>query len=113
MPVCRGQWRTTAIGLDVDALYGQLFRRMADPGPGTRYAVVGVHWLRAGISYGLVACWCARVSAPAYRFLQRLPMSQQCGSLLITVRLSPRRLSRHWGRMTWWMTGNKSRNGAP
>jgi hypothetical protein len=32
--------RTAAIGLDVDTLYGQLLRRMADPGPGTRYAVV-------------------------------------------------------------------------
>jgi hypothetical protein len=32
--------RTAAIGLDVDTLYGQLLRRMADPGPGTSYAVV-------------------------------------------------------------------------
>ena len=32
--------RTAAIGLDVDALYGQLLRRMADPGAGARYAVV-------------------------------------------------------------------------
>jgi hypothetical protein len=32
--------RTAAIGLDVDTLYGQLLRRMADPGAGARYAVV-------------------------------------------------------------------------
>ena len=32
--------RTTAIGLDVGTLYGQLLRRMADPGTGARYAVV-------------------------------------------------------------------------
>lgn len=32
--------RTAAIGLDVDTLYGQLLRRMADPGANTRYAVV-------------------------------------------------------------------------
>jgi hypothetical protein len=32
--------RTAAIGLDVDTLYGQLLRRMADPGTGARYAVV-------------------------------------------------------------------------
>jgi hypothetical protein len=29
-----------AIGLDVDTLYGQLLRRMADPAAGARYAVV-------------------------------------------------------------------------
>jgi hypothetical protein len=32
--------RTAAIGLDVDTPYGQLLRRMADPGAGARYAVV-------------------------------------------------------------------------
>ena len=32
--------QTAAIGLDVDTLYGQLLRRMADPGAGARYAVV-------------------------------------------------------------------------
>lgn len=32
--------RTAAIGLDVDTLYGQLLRRMADPSVGARYAVV-------------------------------------------------------------------------
>jgi hypothetical protein len=32
--------RTAAVGLDVDTLYGQLLRRMADPGAGARYAVV-------------------------------------------------------------------------
>ena len=32
--------RTTAPGLDVDTLYGQLLRRMKDPEPGSRYAVV-------------------------------------------------------------------------
>jgi len=32
--------RSEAIGLDVDTLYGQLLRRMADPGAGARYAVV-------------------------------------------------------------------------
>jgi hypothetical protein len=32
--------RTAAIGLDVDTLYGQLLRRMKDPGSTARYAVV-------------------------------------------------------------------------
>src|SRR6266481_6131310 len=32
--------RTTSPGLDVDTLYGQLLRRMRDPKPGARYAVV-------------------------------------------------------------------------
>lgn len=32
--------RTAAIGLDVDTLYGQLLRRMTDPGSAARYAVV-------------------------------------------------------------------------
>jgi hypothetical protein len=32
--------RTTAPGLDVDTLYGQLLRRMSDPAQGARYAVV-------------------------------------------------------------------------
>jgi len=32
--------RTAAMGLDVDTLYGQLLRRMADPGSGARYGVV-------------------------------------------------------------------------
>ena len=32
--------QTAAIGLDVDTLYGQLLRRMNDPGATTRYAVV-------------------------------------------------------------------------
>ena len=32
--------RTTSPGLDVDTLYGQLLRRMKDPKPGDRYAVV-------------------------------------------------------------------------
>lgn len=32
--------RTTSPGLDVDTLYGQLLRRMRDPQPGSRYAVV-------------------------------------------------------------------------
>jgi hypothetical protein len=32
--------RTTSPGLDVDTLYGQLLRRMRDPDPGARYAVV-------------------------------------------------------------------------
>ena len=32
--------RTTSPGLDVDTLYGQLLRRMRDPEPGARYAVV-------------------------------------------------------------------------
>jgi hypothetical protein len=32
--------RTAAIGLDVDTLYGQLLRRMADPAADARYAVV-------------------------------------------------------------------------
>lgn len=32
--------RTAAIGLDVDTLYGQLLRRMRDPGADARYAVV-------------------------------------------------------------------------
>ena len=34
--------RTTAIGLDVDTMFGQLLRRMPQerPGPGTRFAVV-------------------------------------------------------------------------
>jgi hypothetical protein len=32
--------RTTAIGLDVDTLYGQLLRRMKHPEPEARYAVV-------------------------------------------------------------------------
>jgi hypothetical protein len=32
--------RTTSPGLDVDTLYGQLLRRMRDPQPAARYAVV-------------------------------------------------------------------------
>jgi hypothetical protein len=32
--------RTTSPGLDVDTLYGQLLRRMSNPEPGARYAVV-------------------------------------------------------------------------
>ncbi len=32
--------RTASPGLDVDTLYGQLLRRMRDPEPGARYAVV-------------------------------------------------------------------------
>jgi hypothetical protein len=32
--------RTTALGLDVDTLYGQLLRRMTDPHADARYAVV-------------------------------------------------------------------------
>ena len=32
--------RTAAIGLDVDNLYGQLLRRMKDPGANAQYAVV-------------------------------------------------------------------------
>jgi hypothetical protein len=32
--------RTAAMGLDVDTMYGQLLRRMKDPGGGARYAVV-------------------------------------------------------------------------
>jgi hypothetical protein len=32
--------RTAAIGLDAGTLYGQLLRRMKDPAPGSRYAVV-------------------------------------------------------------------------
>lgn len=32
--------RTTSPGLDVDTLYGQLLRRMRDPEPCARYAVV-------------------------------------------------------------------------
>lgn len=32
--------RTAAPGLDVDTLYGQLLRRMGDPGADARYAVV-------------------------------------------------------------------------
>jgi 16S rRNA G966 N2-methylase RsmD len=32
--------RSAAIGLDVDTLYGQLLRRMGDPGANARYAVV-------------------------------------------------------------------------
>jgi hypothetical protein len=32
--------RTAAIGLDVDTLYGQLLRRMKDPGSAARYVVV-------------------------------------------------------------------------
>lgn len=32
--------RTAAMGLDVDTLYGQLVRRMADPDAGARYGVV-------------------------------------------------------------------------
>jgi hypothetical protein len=32
--------RSTSPGLDVDTLYGQLLRRMSDPKPGARYAVV-------------------------------------------------------------------------
>jgi hypothetical protein len=32
--------RTSSPGLDVDTLYGQLLRRMRDPQPGARYAVV-------------------------------------------------------------------------
>ena len=32
--------RTASPGLDVDTLYGQLLRRMTDPTPGARYAVV-------------------------------------------------------------------------
>jgi hypothetical protein len=32
--------RTAAIGLDMDTLYGQVLRRMADPGVGARYAIV-------------------------------------------------------------------------
>jgi len=32
--------RTASPGLDVDTLYGQLLRRMSDPKPGARYAVV-------------------------------------------------------------------------
>ena len=32
--------RTRSPGLDVDTLYGQLLRRMRDPGPRARYAVV-------------------------------------------------------------------------
>jgi hypothetical protein len=32
--------QTTAIGLDVDTLYGQLLRRMKDPETGAQYAVV-------------------------------------------------------------------------
>jgi hypothetical protein len=32
--------RTTSPDLDVDTLYGQLLRRMRDPKPGARYAVV-------------------------------------------------------------------------
>ena len=31
---------TTSPGLDVDTLYGQLLRRMKDPKPGARYAVL-------------------------------------------------------------------------
>lgn len=36
----RPKGRTTSPGLDVDALCGQLFRRMRDPEEGARYAVV-------------------------------------------------------------------------
>ena len=32
--------RTSSPGLDVDTLYGQLLRRMADPGTTARYAVI-------------------------------------------------------------------------
>ena len=32
--------RTASPGLDVDTVYGQLLRRMRDPRPGARYAVV-------------------------------------------------------------------------
>jgi hypothetical protein len=32
--------QTAAIGLDADTMYGQLLRRMKDPGSGARYAVV-------------------------------------------------------------------------
>lgn len=32
--------KTSSPGLDVDTLYGQLLRRMGDPEPSTRYAVV-------------------------------------------------------------------------
>jgi hypothetical protein len=32
--------RTASTGLDVDAMYGQLMRRMKDPASGARYAVV-------------------------------------------------------------------------
>jgi hypothetical protein len=32
--------RTADIGLDIDTLYGQFLRRMADPGADARYAVV-------------------------------------------------------------------------
>src|SRR5258708_13465801 len=35
-----GKGRTAAIGLDVDTLYGQLLRRMKDPGTSAQYAVV-------------------------------------------------------------------------
>src|SRR5258708_760439 len=35
-----GNGRTAAIGLDVDTLYGQLLRRMKDPGTSAQYAVV-------------------------------------------------------------------------
>jgi len=39
-PYAEARGRTAAIGLDVDTLYGQLLRRMKDPGTTARYAVV-------------------------------------------------------------------------
>jgi hypothetical protein len=39
-PYAEAKGRTAAIGLDVDTLYGQMLRRMKDPGSAARYVVV-------------------------------------------------------------------------
>ncbi|GAA4227788.1 hypothetical protein GCM10022254_16330 [Actinomadura meridiana] len=38
--ICEAKGRTSAAGLDCDTAYGQLLRRMTDPSPAVRYAVV-------------------------------------------------------------------------
>jgi hypothetical protein len=38
--ICEAKGTTSSAGLDCDTAYGQLLRRMTDPAPGIRYAVV-------------------------------------------------------------------------
>ncbi|GGV24008.1 hypothetical protein GCM10010182_52950 [Actinomadura cremea] len=48
--VCEAKGTTSDAGLDCDTAYGQLLRRMTDPAPGIRYAlVVPSSTLRAGL----------------------------------------------------------------
>jgi hypothetical protein len=63
--------RTAAIGLDVDTLYGQLLRRIADPGECTRDSERGQQGPR--VNYGV------------------LPLSQGAGGVLHQANDQPRR----------------------